>query len=418
MHDANRMMNDVSDVSVIGSGLAGGVLTLLLRRAGYQVAVVDSREPVKTVDARPDPRALAVTPASRCILEHAGVWPLLPPDRIGHFHAMQVWDAAGNGAIRFADSDIHEPALGYIIEAGVMQYAIDAALAGDDGIVWQRPDTPAGLHFETDRVRVELDSGQRLAARLLVAADGQQSATRELAGIGYPVVPYQQKAVAAVVETALPHDMIARQRFLADGPLAFLPMAGSNQCGIVWSTTPDHAEALLAMADSEFAEAAAAAFGHELGAITQVGRRGAFPLLRAQATRYVRERFALVGDAAHSLHPLAGQGANMGWLDVACLVEVLTGATDPGNRRALRRYERWRRSDNYMMQLALDGLHHLFLRTEWPMRRLRNMGLAMTHHSGPVKNYLMRYAMGRVGDLPALARCQTEGGSQSRQNPF
>ena len=221
-----------------------------------------------------------------------------------------------------------------------------------------------------------------------------------------------------MVETALPHGAIARQRFLADGPLAFLPMAGSNQCGIVWSTTPDHAEALLAMEDNAFADAVAAAFGHELGVVTQVGRRGAFPLLRAQAARYVRERFALVGDAAHSLHPLAGQGANMGWLDAACLTEVLTGAGDPGRWRALRRYERWRRSDNYMMQLALDGLHHLFRRDEWPIQRLRNMGLSITNHSGPVKNYLMRYAMGRVGDLPALARCRAGGGSQSRQNPF
>ena len=406
------------DIGVVGSGLAGGVLTLLLRRAGYQVTLVDNREPLRSVDARPDPRALAVTPASRCILEQARVWPQLPPDRIGHLHGMQVWDAAGRGAIRFAAGDIDEPALGYIIEAGVMQYAIDAALAGDDGLVWQRPATPVDLQFESDRVRLELDNGRQLAARLLVAADGQQSSTRGLAGIHYPAVPYPQKAVAAVVETAWPHEMIARQRFLATGPLAFLPMAGSHQCGIVWSTTPDHAETLLAMADDAFADAAATAFGHELGRINSVGRRGAFPLLRAQAARYVRERFALVGDAAHSLHPLAGQGANMGWLDVACLLEVLNGAADPGRWRALRRYERWRRSDNYIMQLALDGLHHLFLRGEWPIRRLRNMGLAMTDRSGPVKNYLMRYAMGRAGDLPALARCRSGGGSQSRQNPF
>ncbi len=418
MNDANHVMNEISDVSVIGGGLTGGVLTLLLRRAGYQVTVVDNRKPVTAVDAQPDPRALAVTPASRCILEYAGVWQQLPPERIGPFHGMQVWDAAGTGNIRFADIDINEPALGYIIEAGVMQYAIDTALAGDGSIAWQRPDTPAALHFESDRVRVELVGGGRLAARLVVAADGQQSPSRHLAGISYPEVPYQQKAVAAVVETELPHGAIARQRFLADGPLAFLPMAGSNQCGIVWSTTPDHAGTLLAMEENAFANAVAAAFEHKLGGITHVGHRGAFPLLKAQAGQYVRERFALVGDAAHSLHPLAGQGANMGWLDVACLTEVLTGASDPGRLRALRRYERWRRSDNHMMQLALDGLHHLFRREEWPIQRLRNMGLSITNHSGPVKNYLMRYAMGRVGGLPALARCQAGDGSQSRQNPF
>lgn len=395
-----------SDIAVIGGGLIGGVLTLLLRRAGYQVAVIETREPVTGIDERPDPRALAVTPASRCILERCGVWAKLPISRIGPFHGMQVWDAGGTGEIRFADRDVGEPVLGYIIEAGVMQYAVDTALAADGGIDWYRPATPAAFKPKSDKAVVALDDGRSLAAQLVIGADGQQSRGRLLAGISYPETPYPQKAVAAVVQTEQAHGAIARQRFMADGPLAFLPMADTHQCGIVWSTAPDHARRLLDMPDEDFANALARGLERRLGAITAVGRRGGFPLIRAQATRYVRERFALVGDAAHSIHPLAGQGANMGWLDAACLAEVLAAAPggDPGSLRGLRRYERWRRSDNQLMQLALDGLHHLFRRSEMPVRLLRSLGLTVTDRSGPVKHLLMRYAMGRIGDLPAICR--------------
>lgn len=397
-------MTNGNDIIVIGGGLAGGVLTLLLRQAGWRVAVVDNREPLIAVDDRPDPRALAVTPASRCILEHCGAWAGLPSDRIGTFHGMQVWDAGGSGEIRFADTDVGEPALGYIIEAGVMQYAIDTALAADRDIDWYRPATPAALEPGVDQTELVLEDGRSLSARLVIGADGRQSRARLLAGIGYPETSYDQQAVAGVVQTELPHGAIARQRFLVNGPLAFLPMAGSHQCGIVWSTSPEHARQLLAMDDTAFAAELAAAFEYRLGTVTEIGRRGGFPLIRAQATQYVRERFALVGDAAHSIHPLAGQGANMGWLDAACLAEILADAAgrDPGSLRRLRRYERWRRSDNRLMQLALDGLHHLFRRDELPLRQVRNMGLSLTNHSGPVKNFLMRYAMGRVGDLPRM----------------
>ena len=399
-------MSASSRIVIIGGGLTGGVLALLLRRAGYGIAVVEARQPVTAIDDRPDPRALAVTPASRCILEYCDAWAALPGDRIGTFHDMQVWDAGGRGEIRFSATDVGEPALGYIVEAGVVQYAIDAVLAADGGIEWYRPATPATINPGSDQIEVVLEDGRQLSAQLVVGADGQQSRARLLANIHYPETPYSQQAVAAVVQTELPHGATARQRFMAQGPLAFLPMADSHQCGIVWSTAPEHARQLLDMSADNFAAALAAAFEHRLGAITGVGRRGGFPLLKAQASRYVRERFALVGDAAHSMHPLAGQGANMGWLDAACLAEVLAGiGSDPGQLRGLRRYERWRRSDNRLMQMALDGLHHLFLREEQPLRWLRSLGLNMTHHSGPVKDFLMRYAMGRAGDLPAIARC-------------
>jgi len=391
-----------TEVVIVGAGLSGGVLALLLRRAGLDVAVVDAQPAATGVDERPDPRALAVTPASRRVLEYCGVWPALPPGRIGAFDGMEVWDAAGPGAIRFRAADLGEPALGYIIEAGVLQHGVDNALTGS-GVKPYRPAAPQALEFGNETASLVLEDGRRLAARLVVGADGRQSRTRRLAGIGYDETPYPQQAVAAVVETEKPHGAVARQRFLAAGPLAFLPMAGTHQCGIVWSTAPAHAEQLLAMADNEFATALATAFEYRLGAVTAIGRRGAFPLIKAQATHYVRDRFALVGDAAHSIHPLAGQGANLGWLDVAALAEVVTeSGRDPGNLRRLRRYERWRRSEDRIMQLALDGLHHLFLRDEAPVTWLRIAGLLLVDRSGPVKHVLMRHAMGLSGDLPRM----------------
>lgn len=402
-----------ADVIVVGGGLTGGVLAALLRASGFSVLIVETRSQSAAIDEAPDPRALAVTPASRRILEHIGVWARLPHERVGTFHGMEVWDGdwseQGRGVIRFSDQSLHEPALGYIIETRVIQQALQAVLDRDAAIGWCRPAAPASLKVEPGHIQLTLEDDRRLTAQLVVAADGQQSRSRRLAGIGYQEMPYPQQALACVVETRQPHGAVARQRFMPDGTLAFLPMAGSHQSGIVWSTTPDHARALLAMSECEFAGVLAEAFEQRLGSITSVGRRGVFPLIKAQAARYCSERFALAGDAAHSIHPLAGQGANMGWLDAACLAEVLgesraDGGADAGSLRLLRRYERWRRGDNRVMQLALDGLYQLFRRPEGPVRLLRGLGLTLTDHSGPVKHLIMRYAMGRIGDLPALVR--------------
>ncbi|MEX0951029.1 MAG: UbiH/UbiF/VisC/COQ6 family ubiquinone biosynthesis hydroxylase [Gammaproteobacteria bacterium] len=403
------------DVVIVGAGLTGSVAAGLLRRAGFSVCVVEARTTTPLTNEVPlDPRALAVTPGSRRILAAVHAWPLLPAERIGCFRRMQVWDAAGQGEIEFSLSDLEAgndaSALGYIIESTVLQQALASALAADTELRWQRPAQVTAIKPGRDHTEITLDNGRLLRTGVLVVADGKASPTRQLAKIDYLESAYPQHAIAAVVTTEQPHEQVARQRFLASGPLAFLPLADAHQCGIVWSTRPAHAAALLAMPDDVFAAEISSAFDRRLGDVTGVGPRGSFALAHAEASDYCQPRLALIGDAAHCVHPLAGQGANLGWYDAASLAEVLTAARaaaeDIGSLRVLRRYARWRRGENQLMQQVLDGLHHLFLRDDPVTRAARNLGLTLTHYSGPLKQRLLRHAMGLDGQVPAIVRGQ------------
>jgi 2-octaprenylphenol hydroxylase len=275
------------------------------------------------------------------------------------------------------------------------------------GIKRLQPATPATVKFENSAVRLELQDGTCLTARLIVGADGGRSRIRELAGIACPAYDYHQQAFACVVETELVHESIARQRFLTEGPLAFLPMADPRTSGIVWSTSPRHAGELLAMDETEFNQALAAAFAYRLGAVVRSGPRAAFPLQHAHAERYCLPRLALVGDAAHTVHPLAGQGANLGLLDAAALAEIITGAweggRDIGAYGVLRRYERWRRGENLLMMKTMQSFKCLFASRLRSVRCLRNIGLDLVDMMDPVKRLIMRRASGLAGDLPRAA---------------
>ncbi|MBA1148489.1 FAD-dependent monooxygenase, partial [Ectothiorhodospiraceae bacterium WFHF3C12] len=238
-------------------------------------------------------------------------------------------------------------------------------------------------------------------------ADGAASTVRDLAGIDISTHDYGQLGVVATVATELAHGRVARQRFLPGGPVAFLPLA-DGRCSIVWSQPADEAPERLDLSEEAFRDALTAASGRFLGAVTDCGERAAFPLRRQHAARYVGDRVALVGDAAHVIHPLAGQGANLGFLDAAALVECLSAAReagrDPGGAAVLRRYERWRKGDNLLMQNAMDGFHQLFGRTDAATVGLRSLGLSVADRLLPLKQRFMAHAMGERGDLPALAR--------------
>lgn len=397
-----------SEVIIVGGGPVGATLAGLLGQQGIECIVIEAgrREP-PPAEGAPDPRALALTRASRHILAGFNAWKMLPPERLGRFRRMHVWDENGRGEIKFDCEELCEPSLGYIVEQAVLQDTLEKVLDFIPAVSCLNGDRPADIHWGSDAVSVRVGE-RRLRGQLLVAADGIHSATRELAGIGYALHDYQQTAVACVVKTEQPHDETARQRFLSTGPLAFLPMFEQHQCGVVWSTGPDHARQLLAMDEEQFNSALNTAFAGVLGEIPESRRRVGFSLQRAQAECYCKNRLVLVGDAAHCVHPLAGQGVNLGLLDAASLAQILLAAKkknrDLGMMRGLRRYERWRKGENRLMMMVFEGFKYLFENQTIPVPLLRNMGLNIVDQNSFIKHLIMRRAMGLEGDLPLAAR--------------
>ena len=402
------MSGVVFDLAVAGGGIVGASIACAAGLQGLKVALIEPHPPAMDwPDGSVDLRVYAITRASQRIFEHLGAWEAMQEMGVSPYGDMEVWDAAGTGRIHFSAADIGEPSLGHIIEQRVMVAALHRRLAELPGVERLMP---AGVEaFETggEMVEIRLESGEALCARLLVGADGKASRVRSLAGIAVERYDYHQRAIVCVVSAERPHLATAWQRFLPTGPLAFLPLA-DGRSSIVWSTTHEEAEALLALDGAAFAERLAEAFDYRLGAVTAVGERAAFPLARQHAVRYVMPRLALAGDAAHVIHPLAGQGVNLGLLDAAVLAEVLREAAaegrDPGSLRILRRYERWRRGENQAMMLAMDGFKHLFGAPFGPVRLARNLGLSLVDRLGPLKHFLVRHAMGLQGDLPPLAQ--------------
>ena len=393
------------DVIVAGGGLVGATLALGLGEMGLRVAVVErSSAPAAAPGPAYGARVSAFTVASERILRALGVWPVIPAARIGSMREMHVWEHTGE--VHFDSAEIGEPVLGHIIENTAVQWAIEQRMEALPNVEWHRGEELAGLVVDGDEAQVVL--GRRcLRGSLVVGADGASSRVRGLAGIDVTEGDYHQEAVVSEVHTALPHRETAWQRFLPAGPLAFLPLS-NGASSIVWSTTPEHAAELCALDAEAFGFEVADAFEWKLGAVTAPGARVSFALRHLHARAYVRDRVALAGDAAHIVHPLAGQGVNLGLLDAAALAEVVGRAhrlgRDLGSRATLRRYERWRRGHNALMQAVLGGFRHLFSNRWTPVRRLRETGLALTDRIPPLKAGFMRFASGFDGDLPALAR--------------
>jgi 2-octaprenylphenol hydroxylase len=405
-----------SDIIVVGGGIVGATAANAFAQSGLQVALVEAREPVPAEQARPDPRVFAITRASERIFRSLGVWGAIAPRHACAFTDMEVWDAGGDGLLHFDCAEIGESCLGHIVEPRFIQTALWQALQASDAVRLCCPARAAGVMPQDDRVGLTLESGETLTADLLVAADGSRSPVRNMLGMETHGHDYRQSSLVALVRPTESHCNTAWQRFLPGGPLAFLPMQ-DNWCSIVWTVPSDEIERLLALDKDVFHRELGEAFGHRLGDIIDSGEREAWPLRRLHAEHYVQPRVALIGDAAHAIHPLAGQGVNLGLLDAAALAEVVAGARqhdrDPGSLQVLRRYERWRRGDNLVMMMAMDGINQAFSNAQSPLGRLRNLGLSLVNRSGAARRPFMRHAMGLGGDLPALASANEEAFTSS-----
>jgi len=396
------------DLIIAGGGMVGSALACALGGAGFSVALVETREPPRSWPPQEvDLRVSALTRASQHILENLRVWERMCSLRVSPYREMRVWDATGSGSIHFDSALIGEPDLGHIVENRVTQLALWERLEQLRTVSLLCPAILTALEREPQGPRVTLQDGRQLRARLLVAADGANSRVRGLAGIAVRGWGYDQDAVVATVRPERHHGDTAWQRFMPSGPLAFLPI-NDGRCSIVWSTSPEHAKQLVALEPEAFCEAVGGASGYALGEIIETGPRASFPLRLQHALHYVQPGLALVGDAAHAIHPLAGQGVNLGFLDAATLAEELTEARrasrDIGSYGVLRRYERTRKGDNLMMLAAMDGFKRLFGNDLAPLRLVRNLGLRLTDSTGPVKQLIMQRALGMLGGQPTLAR--------------
>jgi 2-octaprenylphenol hydroxylase len=396
------------DIVVVGGGMVGAAFACACLGKGWRIALVESREPQRTWPAgEVDLRVSALNRASQRTLQRLGVWERIRKLGASPYREMRVWDAVGRGSIHFDSADLGEPDLGHIVENRVTQLALWERIERADEIRVLCPAGVSEIELRDEAALLELTDGRQLSARLLVGADGRDSRVRGRVGIATRGWLYDQKAIVANVQVSEWHRERAWQRFLPTGPLAFLPLR-DGRCSIVWSATETRAEELLALDEEDFKRELEDAFEGRLGAIGEIGPRAAFPLRLQHAVQYVMPRLALIGDAAHAIHPLAGQGVNLGFLDAAALAAALEESRqrrrDIGGMWALRRYERSRRGDNMLMLGAMDAFKRLFSNALPPLAALRSAGLVAADRLTPVKHLFMRHALGLGEDLPPLAR--------------
>lgn len=384
------------DVIVIGGGLVGSACALALRDSGLRLALVES-VPMPTLpqDDSWDSRIYAISPGNATFLSRMNVWQTLDQQRITPIEEMHVWGDDGTSRLDFSAYETSVATLGYIVESRLMQAELWASLQGIPEITVASPVRCASLDLQDDHARLTLADGRTLTSRLVIGADGGGSWTRAQAGIGVTTSDYRQMGVVANFAVEKPHRNIAHQWFREDGILAWLPLPG-NHISIVWSTSAGHAGTLLALAPEALAQTVAQA-GHEtLGGLQLLTPAAAFPLKLQNAEVMARPRMALVGDAAHLVHPLAGQGVNLGFHDAECLARVLIERglqSDVGDYRLLCRYERARQMDIKAMQAATDSLHTLFSSDLPGIGALRNWGMSFTNRQQWLKRRLIAHAM-------------------------
>jgi 2-polyprenylphenol 6-hydroxylase len=407
------------DILIVGGGMVGACAAALLAQepalADARIALLEANVPTMPPSGDLDLRVSAISRASERILTQSQAWAHIPAEHRSAYSTMCVWDKSGDSrtnALHFSAAETGEPNLGYIIENRRIQWGLLAAESLRKRVTILHAQL-AQMDFDPEHVRATLADGRKLKVRLVLGADGAGSPSRGMAGIETYGWQYEQSAVVTHVKTERPHERTAWQRFLSAGPVAFLPLA-DGRSSIVWTTTPAHAEELVAMTPVAFARALGEASAHVLGSIEASAPRVRFPLQLAHAKQYTRARFALIGDAAHAVHPLAGQGVNLGFMDCAALLETLVAARQEGasldalsESRVLRRYERWRKSENLVALGLIDGINRLFSNDSRALGALRRAGFSVIERTSLAKRFLIQRALGLAGERPKMVQSQS-----------
>ncbi|MEF1171439.1 FAD-dependent 2-octaprenylphenol hydroxylase [Vibrio sinaloensis] len=404
------MMQSV-DIAIVGGGMVGLALAAAFKETELRIAVIESRAPDEQLADLPDVRVSALSRSSENILRNLGAWPGILSRRYSPYSAMEVWEQDSFARIEFDAQKLAQPDLGHIVENRVIQLALLEQVKQLPNVSLFMPSKCSTMAIGESEAWLTLDNGQALTAKLVVGADGANSWVRKQQDIPLTHWDYGHSAIVANVWTAEAHERVARQTFTPQGPLAFLPMGESNMSSIVWSTEPNRADKLIALSDSEFNKALTAEFDARLGLCEVVGERFAFPLKMRYARDFVVERVALVGDAAHTIHPLAGQGVNLGMLDAASLAQEVISlwqkGEDIGSKRNLRGYERWRKAEAAKMIAAMQGFKDLFSGGNPAKKLVRGIGMTLVSQLPGAKDEIMKRALGLKGELPILARRST-----------
>jgi 2-octaprenyl-6-methoxyphenol hydroxylase len=400
-----------SDVIVCGGGMVGLTLGLALAKGGLRVALVDALAPETTVTPEFDGRVSALAYANVRMLQVLEVWPHLAPDAQPIREILVSDGAVGRPAspfsLHFDAQEVGADSLGHIAENRHIRTALHAAIAREKNLTLIAPGEVMALTQDGAHVSARLRDGSEHRAALAIAADGRDSKLRKAMGIGVIGWSYPQTGIVATVHHGQPHNGVAYEHFLPSGPFAILPMTG-DRSSLVWTEARDKAPAMLALGPKEFDAEVAARFGAHLGKTEVVGARWSYPLNFHLARDYVRPRFALAGDCAHGIHPIAGQGLNLGLKDAAALAETVLDAArlgqDIGALDGLKRYERWRRFDSFTLAASTDALNRFFSNDIAPLRHLRDLGLGVVDAIGPLRRLFMRHAGGDIGKLPRLLK--------------
>jgi 2-octaprenyl-3-methyl-6-methoxy-1,4-benzoquinol hydroxylase len=398
------------DVIIVGGGMVGSTVACALGNSSLRVAIIEQILPDAFSSDQPhDLRISALSIASKNIIQAVGAWDGIIARRSCPFKRMRVWETAGD--TEFSSDDIGCTELGFIVENRVTQLALLERIEKFDNIELIAPIKIKSIDYSPDKESIlQLDNGQEVQAKLLVAADGGNSRIRQSAGIGVTSWDYKQHAFVIYVETDYGQQDITWQRFVSSGPQAFLPLSG-HYGSIVWYNSTDEIKRLKLLSDEDLISELTATFPECLGRINKVLGKASFPLKRQHAQQYIKQGVALVGDAAHMINPLAGQGVNIGLLDAAALAEALIEAAnkneDISSVDILQRYEKMRRNENLKMMTVMDAFYRVFSNDVLPLRFFRNMGLGLAERLSPVKNKVVRMAIGLEGKLPKLALGKT-----------